>query len=87
MIQEHVVYSKEIQTSEGSFDVPQLSEEEIRQQIMDELEIKEKQKQAQLEEERLRAEQEKTEEYQGKVTGMTGHAHVRWTGLIDEPLL
>ncbi|KAI8329292.1 WD40-repeat-containing domain protein [Chlamydoabsidia padenii] len=31
---------------------------------MDELEIKEKQKQAQLEEERLRAEQEKTEEYQ-----------------------
>lgn len=69
MNQEHVVYSKEIQTSEGSFDAPQLSEEEIRQQIMDELEIKEKQKQAQLEEERLRAEQEKSEEYQGKVTG------------------
>jgi dynein intermediate chain len=87
MIQEHVVYSKEIQTSEGSFDVPQLSEEEIRQQIMDELEIKEKQKQAQLEEERLRAEQEKTEEYQGKVTGMMGHTHARCTGLIDELLL
>ncbi|KAI9307248.1 WD40-repeat-containing domain protein [Cunninghamella echinulata] len=61
---EHVVYSKEIQTSEGSFDVPQLSEEEIRQQILDEIELKEKQKQAQLEEERKRAEQEKADEYQ-----------------------
>ncbi|CAO3609534.1 unnamed protein product [Cunninghamella blakesleeana] len=61
---EHVVYSKEIQTSEGSFDVPQLSEEEIRQQIMEEIELKEKQRQAQLEEERKRAEQEKADEHQ-----------------------
>jgi dynein intermediate chain len=61
-----VVYSKEIQTSEGSFDVPQLSEDEIRQQIMDELAIKEEERLAELEEERLRNELEKTEEYQGE---------------------
>ena len=58
-------YSKEIQTSEGSFDVPQRSEEEIRQEIMDELEEEEKLRQAQLEEERKRAELEKIEEFQG----------------------
>ncbi|ORX59582.1 WD40 repeat-like protein [Hesseltinella vesiculosa] len=59
---EHVVYSKEIQTSE-MFEVPQMSEEDIRQQIMEELEIKERERLAQVEEEeRKRAEQEKAEE-------------------------
>ena len=62
---EHVVYSKEIQTSD-MFETPQISEEEIRQQVMEELEIKERQLQAQLEEERKRAEQEKAKEHQGK---------------------
>ncbi|KAI7861592.1 WD40-repeat-containing domain protein [Spinellus fusiger] len=60
---EHVVYSKEIQTTEGSFDAPRLSEEEIRRQIMEEYELEEKQRQAALEEEKKRAEQEKNEEH------------------------
>lgn len=65
-LQEHVVYSKEIQTTEGSFDVPQFSEDEIRQQITEEFEQREKQRLAQIEEEKKRAEQEKMEEYRGK---------------------
>ncbi|KAL1929364.1 hypothetical protein VTP01DRAFT_1502 [Rhizomucor pusillus] len=60
---EQVVYSKEIQTSEGSFDAPQKTEEEIRKEIMEEIELLEKQRQAQLEEERKRAEMEKAEEH------------------------
>ncbi|KAI9022707.1 WD40-repeat-containing domain protein [Phycomyces nitens] len=60
---EHVVYSKEIQTTEGSFDTPQLSEEEIRRQIVEEFEQEEKQRQAAIEEEKKRAEQEKSEEF------------------------
>ncbi|KAI9245500.1 WD40-repeat-containing domain protein [Helicostylum pulchrum] len=59
---EHVVYSKEIQTTDGSLEAPEISEEEIRKQIMEEFELKEKIKMAQLEEEIKRAEQEKQEE-------------------------
>ncbi|KAG2224343.1 hypothetical protein INT45_006743 [Circinella minor] len=61
---EKVEYSKEIQTSEGSFDTPQKSEEEIRKEIMDEIEMLEKEREAELEEERKRAELEKVEEFQ-----------------------
>ena len=64
-------YSKEIQTSEGSFDTPQKSEEEIRKEIMDEIEMLEKERQAELEEERKRAELEKVEEFQGNTATYT----------------
>lgn len=60
------MYSKEIQTAEGSFDAPKKTEEEIRKEILEELEQQEKQRQAQLEEERRRAELEKQEEFQGE---------------------
>ncbi|KAI7906125.1 WD40-repeat-containing domain protein [Cokeromyces recurvatus] len=59
---EHVVYSKEIQTTDGSLEAPKISEEEIRKQIMEEFEAREKQKIAQLEEEIRKAEQEKKQE-------------------------
>ncbi|CEG70977.1 Putative WD40 repeat-like protein [Rhizopus microsporus] len=59
---ERVVYSKEIQTTDGSLEAPQVSEEEIRKQITEEFEQREKQKIAQLEEEIKRLEQEKHEE-------------------------
>ncbi|CAO3658598.1 unnamed protein product [Umbelopsis vinacea] len=58
----HVHYSKEVQTVEGSFDTPQLSEEEIRRQIMEEVEKNERQKQAKLEEEKKKSESTQTEE-------------------------
>lgn len=47
-------------------EAPEISEEEIRKQIMEEFELKEKIKMAQLEEEIKRAEQEKQEEIRGK---------------------
>jgi dynein intermediate chain len=59
------VYSKEIQTTDGSLEAPQVSEEEIRKQITEEFEQREKQKIAQLEEEIKRLEQEKHEEIKG----------------------
>ncbi|KAK4513545.1 uncharacterized protein ATC70_005547 [Mucor velutinosus] len=59
---EQVVYSKEIQTTDGSMEAPEISEEEIRKQIMEEFEAREKIKMAQLEEEIKRAEQEKQED-------------------------
>ncbi|KAI8324921.1 WD40-repeat-containing domain protein [Choanephora cucurbitarum] len=59
---EQVVYSKEIQTTDGSLEAPEISEEEIRRQITEEFEQREKQKIAQLEEEIRKAEQEKQEE-------------------------
>ncbi|KAI8059385.1 WD40-repeat-containing domain protein [Gilbertella persicaria] len=63
---EQVVYSKEIQTTDGSLEAPEISEEEIRKQITEEFELREKQKIAQLEEEIRKAEQEKQEEIRGK---------------------
>ncbi|KAG1047948.1 hypothetical protein G6F46_003186 [Rhizopus delemar] len=59
---EQVVYSKEIQTTDGSLEAPEIDEEEIRRQITEEFELREKQKIAQLEEEIRKAEQEKNEE-------------------------
>lgn len=59
------MYSKEIQTTDGSLEAPQVSEEEIRKQITEEFEQREKQKIAQLEEEIKRLEQEKHEEIKG----------------------
>jgi dynein intermediate chain len=47
-------------------EAPEISEEEIRKQITEEFELREKQKIAQLEEEIKRAEQEKQEEIRGK---------------------
>lgn len=47
-------------------EAPEISEEEIRKQIMEEFEAREKIKIAQLEEEIKRAEQEKHEEIRGK---------------------
>ena len=64
-LQEQVVYSKEIQTTDGSLEAPEISEEEIRRQITEEFEQREKQKIAQLEEEIRKAEQEKQEEVRG----------------------
>jgi dynein intermediate chain len=61
-----VHYSKEVQTVEGSFDTPQLSEEEIRRQIMEEVEKNERQKQAKLEDEKKKSESTQTEEVKGK---------------------
>ncbi|KAJ2964819.1 hypothetical protein NQZ79_g365 [Umbelopsis isabellina] len=55
-------YSKEVQTVEGSFDTPQLSEEEIRRQIMEEVERNERQKQAQLEDEKKQNETAQNED-------------------------
>lgn len=46
-------------------EAPEISEEEIRKQIMEEFEAREKIKMAQLEEEIKRAEQEKQEEIRG----------------------
>lgn len=59
------MYSKEIQTTDGSMEAPEISEEEIRKQITEEFELREKQRIAQLEEEIKRAEQEKQEEIRG----------------------
>lgn len=64
-----MVYSKEIQTTDGSMEAPEISEEEIRKQIMEEFEAREKIKMAQLEEEIKRAEQEKQEEIRGTHQG------------------
>lgn len=61
------MYSKEIQTTDGSLEAPQVSEEEIRKQITEEFEQREKQKIAQLEEEIKRLEQEKHEEIKGLI--------------------
>jgi dynein intermediate chain len=47
-------------------EAPEIDEEEIRKQITEEFELREKQKIAQLEEEIKRAEQEKQEEIRGK---------------------
>lgn len=52
---------------EGSFDTPQLSEEEIRREIMEEVEKNERQKQAKLEDERKKSESTKAEELRGIV--------------------
>lgn len=46
-------------------EAPEISEEEIRKQIMEEFEAREKIKMAQLEEEIKKAEQEKHEEIRG----------------------
>jgi dynein intermediate chain, cytosolic len=54
-----------VQTVEGSFDTPQLSEEEIRREIMEEVEKNERQRQAKLEDERKKSESTKTEELRG----------------------
>lgn len=48
-------------------EAPEISEEEIRKQITEEFELKEKIKMAQLEEEIKRAEQEKQEEIRGTI--------------------
>lgn len=48
-------------------EAPEINEEEIRKQITEEFELREKQKIAQLEEEIKRAEQEKQEEIRGKI--------------------
>ncbi|EIE85044.1 hypothetical protein RO3G_09754 [Rhizopus delemar RA 99-880] len=49
-------------TTDGSLEAPEIDEEEIRRQITEEFELREKQKIAQLEEEIRKAEQEKNEE-------------------------
>ncbi|KAI8393869.1 WD40-repeat-containing domain protein [Radiomyces spectabilis] len=56
---EQLVLSKEIQTLEGSLHISALSEEEIRNQVLAEYEQKEKERQAQLAEERRIAEEKK----------------------------
>lgn len=66
--QEHVVYEKGIQTTESGIDAPQFSEEELRAQILEELEKDQKAKQQAEDEERKRAEIEKIEEKRGNVT-------------------
>ncbi|KAG1392089.1 hypothetical protein G6F60_012234 [Rhizopus arrhizus] len=62
---EQVVYSKEIQTTDGSLEAPEIDEEEIRRQITEEFEERERIKIAQLEEEIRKAEKEKHEEVKG----------------------
>lgn len=59
------MYSKEIQTTDGSLEAPEIDEEEIRRQITEEFEERERIKIAQLEEEIRKAEQEKHEEVKG----------------------
>ncbi|KAL1916352.1 uncharacterized protein VTP21DRAFT_5969 [Calcarisporiella thermophila] len=59
---ERVVYNKEAQTQEGSFDVQALSEEEIRKRILEEKEQEEKARQAALEEEMLKQQSQEEKE-------------------------
>ncbi|ORX94506.1 WD40 repeat-like protein [Basidiobolus meristosporus CBS 931.73] len=55
---ERVIYNKEVQTTECSFDKPEVSEEEIRERLQAEREKEEKAKMAALEEERAKQQKE-----------------------------